>query len=306
MKEAKYMLPLEERLLVFCQKLGQRHNKRQKKKVLNSLALIMQQWGYTTSMQRCSTHALTLNMIALPKQKLQWIVVADVALRDKPWLKTVQQRILDQNFNRKQLIKMLTLRLMVSLILAGLGLFSLSYGVSESIKWAWLAVGVSLLYLAWLIQAGKQAVENAGKNAALLALLECAHKLKGTTTAFCFLDENGNEYADQKLAQLYPDVPVLYLNQLSAQSSLCMLIKGNIVPNQEELRTRWPQLEVINLLHQDNSILRNHTTGLLLSSTSADFCCPWPGSKEDTQVDLNQWAECVEIVEWTMKKGEAK
>ena len=153
--------------------------------------------------------------------KARLIVAADFNLREARIIPG-RQRLLDQSANRKNQLDNLTVTLVLSVLLAVMGVLLCIAGTKEDGRWYFFILAALIFLIAFGL-GRRQTAGNAGKNAALFAMLECARTYRHQPVAFCFLEETGTELGLQQLREHFPQARLVYLNQLGREKALCVI-----------------------------------------------------------------------------------
>jgi hypothetical protein len=159
---------MKERLLTMCQRMARRKSAGQKKRTLLQLSEMLGTLGYrTTLIGKKGIHGQQL--IGGDPEHARLIVAADFNLREARMIPG-RQRLLDQSANRKNQLDNLTVTLVLSVLLAVMGVLLCIAGTKEAGRW-YLFLMAALVFLFAFGLGRRQAVGNAGKNAALFAML---------------------------------------------------------------------------------------------------------------------------------------
>lgn len=199
-----------------------------------------------------------------------------------------RQRLLDQSANRKNQLDNLTVTLVLSVLLAVMGVLLCIAGTKEDGRWYFFILAALIFLIAFGL-GRRQTAGNAGKNAALFAMLECARTYRHQPVAFCFLEETGTELGLQQLREHFPQARLVYLNQLGREKALCVILKGKEAKLCELCAQAWPETVVQAAAEPDDSLIRSWDSGILISTADpAAMTCEMPGGKFDVQMDSDQ------------------
>ena len=285
---------MKERLLTMCQRMARRKSAGQKKRTLLQLSEMLGTLGYrTTLIGKKGIHGQQL--IGGDPEHARLIVAADFNLREARMIPG-RQRLLDQSANRKNQLDNLTVTLVLSVLLAVMGVLLCIAGTKEAGRW-YLFLMAALVFLFAFGLGRRQAVGNAGKNAALFAMLECARTYRNRPIAFCFLEETGTELGLQQLREHFPQARLVYLNQLGREKALCVILKGKEAKLREHCAQGWPEITVQAAEEPDDSLIRSWNSGILISTADpASMTCEMPGGKFDVQMDSDQIRQAVSLI----------
>ena len=186
--------------------------------------------------------------------------------------------------------------LLLSVLLAVMGVLLCIAGTKEDGRW-YLFLMAALAFLLAFGLGRRQAAGNAGKNAALFAMLECARTYRNQPIAFCFLEETGTELGLQQLREHFPQARLVYLNQLGREKALCVILKGKEAKLREHCAQGWPEITVQAAEEPDDSLIRSWNSGILISTADpASMTCEMPGGKFDVQMDSDQIRQAVSLI----------
>lgn len=285
---------MKERLLVLSQRMARRKSPKQKKRTLYQLSEMFSALGYpVTLMGKKGIHGQQL--LGGDPTHAKVIVAADFNLREARLI-PARQQLLNQSANRRNQLDNLTVSLVLTVLLAIIGVLLCIAGAKQEGRWFLFVLAAGVFLLAFW-QGRRQAAGNAGKNAAMFALLECARQYRKEPVAFCFLEETGTELGLRQLRENFPQAKLVYIHQLGREKALCVMLKGKPTRLQEALAEAWPSLTVQSLQENDDSLIRSWNEGILISTTDpATMTCEMPGGKFDVQVDCDQIRQAVEVI----------
>lgn len=295
---------MKERLLTMCRQMARRHTAGQKKHTLLQLSQMMGALGYPVTLIGKKGLRGQALLCGEPESSAL-IIAADLNLREARLL-TGRQKLLHQSQNRKAQLENITASLIMAVMLAAIGLLLCLAAAKRSMSWLLVMAGLAFLAAFWLSR--RQAYGNAGKNAALFAMLECARRAQGKAAAFCFIDEAGTELGLQQLRQAYPHHELLYINQLGREKALCLIQKGSNLLSRDDCQKTWPQLNFTELkVSEDDSIIRAWDRGLMISTADPKtMTCEMPGGQKDLEMDCVQIEEAAEIIIWLIDQAAAQ
>lgn len=285
---------MKERLLTLCQRMARRKSAGQKKRTLLQLSEMLGALGYRTALiGKKGIHGQQL--IGGDPEHARLIVAADFNLREARMIPG-RQRLLDQSANRKNQLDNLTVTLVLSVLLAVMGVLLCIAGTKAAGRW-YLFLIAALVFLLAFGLSRRQAAGNAGKNAALFAMLECARTYRHRPIAFCFLEETGTELGLQQLREYFPQARLVYLNQLGREKALCVILKGKEAKLQGLCAQGWPEITVQAAEEPDDSLIRSWNSGILISTADpVSMTCEMPGGKFDMQMDSDQIRQAVSLI----------
>ena len=286
---------MQERLLTMCRQMARRRTAGQKKRALVQLSQMMSALGYPVTLT--GKPGLRGQALLCGEPETSAVVIAaDLNLREARLLMG-RQKLLHQSENRKQQLENITASLIMALMLAGMGVLLCLAAARRSMPLLLVLAGLAFVAAFWLSR--RQAYGNAGKNAALFAMLECARLAQGRA-AFCFIDEAGTELGLQQLRQTCPHNELLYINQLGREKGLCLIMKGECPISRKACAEAWPQIKLTALETAENdSIIRVWDRGFLISTADPEtLTCEMPGGQKDLEMDCGQIQEAVELIGW--------
>lgn len=292
---------MKERLMTLCRQMVRRRSAGQKKRTLLQLSQMMSALGYPVTLIGKKGLRGQALLCGGPETSAL-ILAADLNLREARLL-SGRQALLHQSENRKRQLENITASLIMTLLAAAMGVLLCLAAAKRSMPWLLILAALAFLAAFWLTR--RQACGNAGKNAALFAMLECARQARGKAAAFCFIDEEGTELGLQQLRDTCPHHELLYINQLGRESALCLMIKGVGFLNKEACQKTWPQLSLTELKAEtDDSLIRAWDRGCLLSTADPKtMTCEMPGGQKDLEMDCGQIEEAVCILGWLIDQA---
>lgn len=110
--------------------------------------------------------------------------------------------------------------LVLSVLLAVMGVLLCIAGTKEDGRWYFFILAALIFLIAFGL-GRRQTAGNAGKNAALFAMLECARTYRHQPVAFCFLEETRDGAGAAAAARALPAGPIgLFESARSGKSAV--------------------------------------------------------------------------------------
>ena len=283
----------KQRFLTLCWRMAKRRTARQKRKTLLQLTAMLAALGYPVHCEQRQSLPPGRMLIAGDIRTARWVIAADFNLRGGWWIRGRQQLMNQTENRRRQGINILA-GMLISMSLA---LFGALAGNAAFHGASWPAALLSAaLFLAALTARFLPTAGNAGKNAALFALLECARLYRNENAAFCLLEENGAETGLAQLAERGPQLCPIYLNQLGREAGGLLLFKGQAADAMGKI-VGEPGWIVRTAQAEEDSLIRRWQHGVLISTADpATLSCALPGGKGDNEVDCEQICQAVRLI----------
>lgn len=286
----------QESFVTMCKNLKKRKTTTNKNKVLSDLSQMMKMLGLEYKLID-EKNLSGKSMIAYKNIDFKYLVIADYNVRDIMYLKC-RQKINDQTYNSKKQILNLSFIMIVTLLIATIGII-IVFTLGKNNIFATI-IGV-LIILFSLLFPRMQDVFNASKSAALFCLIEVAKNLMDFPIGICFLNETGNEQGMIHLEKEYPELPKIYINQLGKEENLYVLVKNKSIYS--KLNTCETNIYKLELLENDqDTIIRQFKNGILISTCDFnDMSCIMPGTPNDDVSNLGKIDDILHVISQIVK-----
>lgn len=286
----------QESFVTMCKNLKKRKTTNNKNKALSDLSQMMKMLGLEYKLID-EKNLSGKSMIAYKNKDFKYLVIADYNVRDIMYLKC-RQKINDQTYNSKKQILNLSFIMIVTFLIATIGIITVfTFGKNNIFA---TIIGV-LIILFSLIFPRMQDVFNASKNAALFCLIEVAKNLMDLSIGICFLNETGNEQGLIHLEKEYPELTKIYINQIGKEENLYVLVKNKSLYS--KLNTFETNIDKLELLENDqDTIIRQFKNGILISTCDLkDMSCIMPGTPNDDVSNLGKIDDILNVISQIVK-----
>lgn len=286
----------QESYVTMCKNLKKRKTTNNKNKALSDLSQMMKMLGLEYKLID-EKNLSGKSMIAYKNKDFKYLVIADYNVRDIMYLKC-RQKINNQTYNSKKQILNLSFIMIVTLLIATIGIITV-FTLGKNNIFATI-IGV-LIILFSLIFPRMQDVFNASKSAALFCLIEVAKNLMDLSIGICFLNETGNEQGLIHLEKEYPELTKIYINQIGKEENLYVLVKNKSLYS--KLNTFETNIDKLELLENDqDTIIRQFKNGILISTCDLkDMSCIMPGTPNDDVSNLGKIDDILNVISQIVK-----
>ena len=273
----------QESFVTMCKNLKKRKTTNNKNRALSDLSQMMKMLGLEYKLID-KKNLSGKSMIAYKNKDFKYLVIADYNVRDIMYLKC-RQKINDQTYNSKKQILNLSFIMIVTFLIATIGIITVFTLGKNNIFVTIIGV---LIILFSLLFPRMQDVFNASKSAALFCLIEVAKKLMDLPIGIFFLNETGNEQGLIHLEKEYPELTKIYINQIGKEENLYVLVKNKSLYS--KLKTFETSIDKLELLENDqDTIIRQFKNGILISTCDFnDMSCIMPGTPNDDVSNLGK------------------
>ena len=274
----------QESYVTMCKNLKKRKTTNNKNKALSDLSQMMKMLGLEYKLID-EKNLSGKSMIAYKNKDFKYLVIADYNVRDIMYLKC-RQKINNQTYNSKKQILNLSFIMIVTLLIATIGII-IVFTLGKNNIFATI-IGV-LIILFSLLFPRMQDVFNASKSAALFCLIEVA------------INETGNEQGLIHLEKEYPELTKIYINQIGKEENLYVLVKNKSLYS--KLKAFETSIDKLELLENDqDTIIRQFKNGILISTCDLnDMSCIMPGTPNDDVSNLGKIDDILNVISQIVK-----